>query len=1417
MTKITLLKSILLAIVIAISGNSWAGTKYFGGTGTWTGSVWSTTNAAPYNTAWVSGDAAVFNVASSTITGAATAFSGITANESVTVTASSTITTGGTVATITVASGKTFNFGSQAISTAAGTGFIKEGAGILSLAGGTYPGGFTLNTGMVVVGGVNALGTGALIINGGTLAASATRDLTGKYTGGITIGGNFTIGSGTTPAVAASNITFTNNMALGGVTRTITIGGTGTYSLGGIISNGGLTINNTAAGTITLAGANTYSGGTIINGGMLQLGATGVLADAGTITLNGGTLRTGASTGFTETVGTLNLTNNSTIVLGSGSHTLTFAASNGVSWTAGKTLNISGWAGTIGNSGTAGKIFVGNDATGVTAEQLAQISFDGATATILSTGELVPSQSLVDISGSPSKDGGYASLGSALAALNTETFTTNGNILISLKGSFTESANIALGVNTNGSTITIKPAVGVTPTITFNDGVTTKDIDGHFVIGSSTALLANLIPTHKIIIDGSNTVAGTTKDLTLLGPVTSNTRSVIRIFGDNDNVSIKNCVITNRSTSGSTTAPINVTNYFLVSNFSPDNLTIQNNTINSVDGNGSAGINIGSSGTPTVGIDGLVIRDNIVFGRQRAMFITYTKNADIYGNTISEISQADQSSAGISFQSTITGEVGTYNFYNNKIIALTTLNKTAGANNGVIGIDIQCGSSKTVNVYNNTISGMRAGAASTSNSKLYAIRTSSSSSDNIYNNTIYIPEGVDMTTFGTSYIGGIAYTSTAEVAASPGIKNIYNNIIISDETGMKTWGIRRVGTAGTFTSNNNIIYRANATNGFIGYHNNADASDLAAWRTASSQDADSKSVAVNFANTVTGDLTLTGGSISDINLAVPQLTTVNTDLTGASRYVITYAGAYESTRLPAYFQSKATGNWDAVGTWQVSATNNTPWVDPVQAPTNFASAVNILTGHLVTVNTIANSSSLNIKPGAQLTINDTKTLAVSGDFIINSSASSTGSFKNSGTLTVSGASKVQQYLTNQSWYLTSPVNGTVTPTNLSRIQSYVEGSGNGTVWSASGTTMTAGKGYITDVTSAPNTVEFTGPINSGNLSIGLSRQAATDANKYGFNLIGNPYTAYLDWTAVATANVSKMPTSTMWYRTKVSGSWAFSTVNGAGEASPADVSSLIPPMQAFWVRASTVGSSTLELTNNMVFHDNNSSNKLKAPTAPQTERTKLRLQVSNGTNSDEMLIYTDAQASNAFDWYDSPKMSESTDMLEISSIVDAESLVINGLNSLILDTALPIRFMTKTANAFTIKANQVSNLPEGIKVILSDYGTEYDLTSGAVYDFTSDIADNTNRFSLIFRTPGAVTGLNKNMDNRIMVYSENKGIAIRVNDAKLIGAEVSVYNAVGQQIISKQLNNSILHIDYSFTPDVYFVKVNNITKKVIVK
>lgn len=157
------------------------------------------------------------------------------------------------------------------------------------------------------------------------------------------------------------------------------------------LAGSGIGMIKAGAGTLTLSGANTYSGATTISSGTLQLGASNVLPNS-SVVLQGGTLSTGASTGFSDTLGVLTLSGNSTLNLGTGSHNLNFANSSAASWTAGSTLTVTGWTGTCGNSGTSGRIFLGNSTSGLTPAQLAQITFSGYSpgAMLLSTGELIP-------------------------------------------------------------------------------------------------------------------------------------------------------------------------------------------------------------------------------------------------------------------------------------------------------------------------------------------------------------------------------------------------------------------------------------------------------------------------------------------------------------------------------------------------------------------------------------------------------------------------------------------------------------------------------------------------------------------------------------------------------------------------------------------------------------------------------------------------------------------------------------------------------------------------------------------------------------------------------------------------------------------------------------------------------------------
>jgi autotransporter-associated beta strand protein len=303
------LKSVCLFLAASLFALSAAGVfavlaadQFFAGDGSaLNASRWGATAAGPFTSGFTAGSVANFATPNGTGTGASITVGGFNATENFTLT-----TTSGTISNqsngvvpINVSAGKTLDFGAQPFTLSSTAGYVKNGAGVLALAGNTYGGGFTLNAGTVIARGVNAFGgnaaPGALNLNGGAVGASGNRDFTDKYSV-VNVGGDFQLG---VPAASvpissdAANLTFNAGVALGAATRTVTIGANGTYTLGGVISgsNGaGLTVArlNGATGHLVLSGANTYTGATAVSGGTLALTGSGSIVNSSSVELAGG-------------------------------------------------------------------------------------------------------------------------------------------------------------------------------------------------------------------------------------------------------------------------------------------------------------------------------------------------------------------------------------------------------------------------------------------------------------------------------------------------------------------------------------------------------------------------------------------------------------------------------------------------------------------------------------------------------------------------------------------------------------------------------------------------------------------------------------------------------------------------------------------------------------------------------------------------------------------------------------------------------------------------------------------------------------------------------------------------------------------------------------------------------------------------
>jgi len=573
--------------------------------------------------------------------------------------------------------------------------------------------------------------------------------------------------------------------------------------------------------------------------------------------------------------------------------------------------------------------------------------------------------------------------------------------------------------------------------------------------------------------------------------------------------------------------------------------------------------------------------------------------------------------------------------------------------------------------------------------------------------------------------------------------------------------------------------------------------------------------------------TTTNGLLFDfavINISVPTTGVYYLNITSSAQVLSAIADLTLNSQISNTFTGAVDNTWGNASNWSGS-----------RVP--LAGDDVTLSSGTLTIDKNAYARNIDLAPGSSLTLSTGKTLTAS-NLTIESDATGTGSFVDNGTSTITSG-VVKQYLAGRfdetntlkgrMWYVAVPVTGIYSsafsvaaalPAN--KLWSHSEGrlgTDNGYVQITTIDSLLAvGKGYVARM-NGNNTLSFTGVPFTGNKVVTVSSTGTTNA-KRGYNLVGNPYPSWIDWTGVVKSNVA----NDYWTRSynSVGNVMVFDSYNGASgdctvNGSSGTMNKYIAPMQAFWVKCTAVeGNGTLSYTNAV------RSNQTLLQLRQATDAAKVRLQVSNGLISDETLIGFYPNAVDALDLYDTYKMSNSdVNIPEIYTMVGKDEMTINGMAPIANSKELALGFRTGKAGTFTLKATELVNLEEGSKVILKDraLNTVQDLTVAPEYTFTSDATTTLDRFSILISK--VATNLNTTSKASAGVFAtENGSIQVDVVGLGNQQANIVVHNALGQLISTSKTNAASTTLNTRLKPGIYLVTVSAVgfqtTQKVVI-
>ncbi|MDO7849531.1 choice-of-anchor D domain-containing protein [Hymenobacter sp. M29] len=338
---------------------------------------------------------------------------------------------------------------------------------------------------------------------------------------------------------------------------------------------------------------------------------------------------------------------------------------------------------------------------------------------------------------------------------------------------------------------------------------------------------------------------------------------------------------------------------------------------------------------------------------------------------------------------------------------------------------------------------------------------------------------------------------------------------------------------------------------------------------------------------------------------------------------------------------------------------------------------------------------------------------------------------------------------------------------------------------ASGSAMTVNRGYTVN---APNTalVDFVGLLNNGAQNSGTLNWGTSPDG--GWQFLGNPYPAPLDWSTVTTSQRPGVDGAMYVFQSSGQYGGTYRTYsNGMG------TSSLIPTASGYFVRLQLpVSSGSVNLTNaNRVttFGTQPAFGRGAADTRPQLQ---LLLSGAN-TGLDEAYIYFEAGATAGRDAeYDAAKLANPSG-LNLASLANGEELAINGLPTLGNAAVLvPLTVRVPQAGSYRFEAADLANFAGTATLIDALTGTRTVLTTGTSYAFALAGTSATGRFSVEFRSANALaTTAAQALNAQVQLFPNPTSGSFRLQLPVLsnkAAVAATLLNSLGQTVLTRSLS-----------------------------